>query len=1702
MLHLLRRPSAALALPLALLATATFAAPPDSSSSSSSPPVNIRLRAPWQSPPLLLEILEAVHTEDAAAFHPFLIELTTNGAYHTALADGSAKDVYEAAQRTLDSLGLLKDEGARQNWQMSLALHSESAKVAAVFQLAETSGSEERWASRVGLEGDEMRSKCGSWVDWYGDVVCTAEELETSLKSSVSQNRNHKVATYPFDHLIQTQEAAANVPTAVLYGNPISRNFAQLHQILRDAVTRQSPFRYVIRWRPPQPADGDAAQALTSGYLAGYGGALDLKKVDYLVIDDRKLKHASGAPSLGSAARDLGSQKQLEDRDWLQRQLLLNTSRVANTSALSPEEIDVLGLQAAQVVLHSSEPLRALEQLTHDFPLHARDLARGGVALSQELEEELEYLTSRVFRPGASDFWVNGRPITESEVPPHSLVKLLRSERGLVDSLMSGPLHLTPEEAVTILANQTTGKAQAPGSERKSFFDSSDRIERRQLLELAQARNDPEIQTIDDVRDGPITWWNNVAQDPEFRPYSPALRTLLRQVPPGQFPQIRRNVFNVIWVFDLRSQKANRFLTEHLCPLIGAARIPLHWGFVPGGLEEGPESDGELCRIRQTAECHSRDCIDPAMTPTATHIARLYWHLFERFGIKGACPYFEALAGPPKPPKRSQQPYEEETSEEEEPDVYVTLPQAQAAFMQVINKINPASLKGAKEISTTPDPREQPVREYVQRLRLTMKEERDGHMFFNGQYYPFIGPNVFQLIMQLVSMTAQSLQRTIYFGEIPESVDFGNYFYDQPGVFRARSNLVFPPVDEQGEVVGPKAKAVDLAKTRRSLSGVARLPVQTFLYPDGDAKINATVWIIADLDAAPTQQVLQDALAILRSEKSFRLGFVHMPGGDAQSTPAADLRLSSFVGQAIKAQVLDKMTADEFAVIIDELASTSSNLDQAGRVYNDVDGFTESSSSEQGSNDNNAASTLNDLKARGWNLASSKEADDFWKESGPTVAHVFGVTPGEAALIVNGRALSGVDLTSIKKTDLEALLQNERFKRIEPVLASLPTSALERLNPLSRSEAADAIADVASALGLYYHLDESKRNMFVPPVIMRVNSFEGIPAKYSSFEVGNRSTARLRFQAIVNPLAERTQRWASIFRLVSSLPDAHLEVILNPQHPSNEMPLKRFYRFSAPKALTFDEAGQEIAPTLSFHDLPQDAVLTMGLEAPPAWLTMASEAVYDLDNILLRDVPEDGREAGVLAVYDLKQVLIEGHAREVLTNSIPAGLQLLLQTPDGSQTLDTIVTANLAYFQFRARPGLYSLSIRPGKGDELYEMNSVGNLGWDSPGVEITGDSITLDTLQGLTIFPTVKKRSGKEKENLIEPIAGAADLKKGVKPLKAAKSIFNSLKKAATAVTTPEPKKSNQAELNIFTVASGHLYERMTYIMILSVLRHTNSTTKFWFIENFLSPSFKEFIPHLAKEYGFQYEMVTYAWPHWLRAQREKQRTIWGYKILFLDVLFPLDLDKVIFVDSDQVVRTDLKELTEIDLQGSPYGFPPMGDDSHDMDGYRFWKSGYWKGFLRGRPYHISALYVVDLKRFRSITAGDVLREQYHALSADPNSLSNLDQDLPQVLMDHIPIHTLDQEWLWCETWCSTEWLHKAKTIDLCSNPKTHEAKLDRARRQIPEWTELDEEVQRLARRVESEKEGGGVVMVGEKVKEKEQEEEMKGGDHPHDEL
>ena len=93
-----------------------------------------------------------------------------------------------------------------------------------------------------------------------------------------------------------------------------------------------------------------------------------------------------------------------------------------------------------------------------------------------------------------------------------------------------------------------------------------------------------------------------------------------------------------------------------------------------------------------------------------------------------------------------------------------------------------------------------------------------------------------------------------------------------------------------------------------------------------------------------------------------------------------------------------------------------------------------------------------------------------------------------------------------------------------------------------------------------------------------------------------------------------------------------------------------------------------------------------------------------------------------------------------------------------------------------------------------------------------------------------------------------------------------------------------------------------------------------------------QDFIPHMARKYNFEVELITYKWPQWLRSQSEKQRMIWGYKILFLDVLFPLDLNKVIFVDADQVWWSSEEARISHETKDCPCR--PQRTGGHELEG------------------------------------------------------------------------------------------------------------------------------------------------------------------------
>ncbi len=111
-----------------------------------------------------------------------------------------------------------------------------------------------------------------------------------------------------FDRVSPSPSLTLDTPprTAILYASLDSENFRELHSYLLSHASSNS-IEYVLRYIPPKQAD-DAPRS----FLSGYGVALDLKKMDYLAVDDRNMN--GGGLSFPSACPT--ARANVKKRSW------------------------------------------------------------------------------------------------------------------------------------------------------------------------------------------------------------------------------------------------------------------------------------------------------------------------------------------------------------------------------------------------------------------------------------------------------------------------------------------------------------------------------------------------------------------------------------------------------------------------------------------------------------------------------------------------------------------------------------------------------------------------------------------------------------------------------------------------------------------------------------------------------------------------------------------------------------------------------------------------------------------------------------------------------------------------------------------------------------------------------------------------------------------------------------------------------------------------------------------------------------------------------------------------------------------------------------------------------------------------------------------------------------------------------------------
>lgn len=1122
-----------------------------------------------------------------------------------------------------------------------------------------------------------------------------------------------------------------------------------------------------------------------------------------------------------------------------------------------------------------------------------------------------------------------------------------------------------------------------------------------------------------DFRSSHVHYLNNLEEDTMYKQWRSNLNELLMPVFPGQMRYIRKNLFHAVYVLD----PATVCGLESIEVIMSLYRnkVPMRFGVILYSskmIKKIEDNGGEL----PTFSAGKDDRL--AEDDISSLIIRLFLYIEEKHGTQSAFLFLSSV-------------HRLWSASEDLTDDSLEAHHVEGAFVEVLvsrAKSPPQDilLKLETESALKENAAESTL--FVFKLGLSKLQ---CCLLMNGLVVSEANE---EQTVNAMNEELPRIQEQVYFGHINSHTDVLDKFLSESGYRRYNPQITVERNDQKRFV----ALSTSLLERESVLNDISYLHSPQTV----DDLKQVTHLLAVDVSSKKGMKMLRQGLHYLMGgSKRSRLGVLfHVSGVDLSSTVVLakvfEVSASTFSYKPKLLDFLDK------ACSLYESEYMLASLSDTGNLQSFIEKVCE-------------LAGAHGLPSNEYRVALSDFATDAWRIHLDKVSHFLyrklGLEFGANAVITNGRVILPTEGSTFLSDDLGLLESVEFEQRIKMILEIINEVEWTDMDPdtITSKFISDLIMSISSSMATRERSSDRAH-------------FEVLNAKYSAVILHGNSS--IHIDAVIDPLSSSGQKLSPLLRILWKCVQPSMRIVLNPLSSLVDLPLKNYYRYVVPMMDDFSNTDYSISgPKAFFSNMPLSKTLTMNLDVPEPWLVEPVIAVHDLDNILLENL---GDTSTLQAVFELEALVLTGHCSE-RDHDPPRGLQLILGTKNIPHLVDTLVMANLGYWQMKVSPGVWYLQLAPGRSADLYTLkeNGVGSQHLPS------SKQIVINDLRGKVVHLEVLKKKGKEHEQLLA--VSVDDHLPERKKENHNRWNSNLLKWASGLIGGNEQTNRRQSSLdhgktgrygetiNIFSIASGHLYERFLKIMILSVLKNTNRPVKFWFIKNYLSPQFKDVIPHMAQEYGFEYELITYKWPTWLHKQTEKQRIIWAYKILFLDVIFPLSLEKVIFVDADQVVRADMGELYDMDIKGRPLAYTPFCHNNKDMDGYRFWRQGFWKDHLRGKPYHISALYVVDLVKFRQTAAGDNLRVFYETLSKDPNSLSNLDQDLPNYAQHNVPIFSLPQEWLWCESWCGNSTKSKAKTIDLCNNPMTKEPKLQGAKRIVSEWVDLDAEARQFTGRI-----------------------------------
>jgi UDP-glucose:glycoprotein glucosyltransferase len=386
------------------------------------------------------------------------------------------KELYTKFLELLQSDGHITDPETLASFKFALSVRSAAPRIQAHYQYYRT-------AVEPSLQADQGKH-CRLWVSLNGKQYCSPdldEEPWGNIRSEryvspMLQNEEHPL-TYtstdelPFDRILGNSSA---LPT-IVYADLTMPRFKKFHKTI-SKTAKEGKTSYRLRHIPSVWAVMKAPLVVN-----GYGVELQLKRTDYIVIDDRQAEQGEKVANQKPLATGLDG-----DED------------VSDLKPLSKDDVPNLALNAASFVMSSEQPMDTLLKLVQDFPKYTSTIA--GRNASADFIAEHSTNREVLLPPGSNVIWINGVQIPAREVNPHALLAHMRRERKLINGVRGQGL--SASDAVSLLSHSAITEGQ-----------SGDDVQRYDFRDTAEGGNT-------------IIWMNNIEKDSRYESWSTELRSV------------------------------------------------------------------------------------------------------------------------------------------------------------------------------------------------------------------------------------------------------------------------------------------------------------------------------------------------------------------------------------------------------------------------------------------------------------------------------------------------------------------------------------------------------------------------------------------------------------------------------------------------------------------------------------------------------------------------------------------------------------------------------------------------------------------------------------------------------------------------------------------------------------------------------------------------------------------------------------------------------------------------------------------------------------------------------------------------------------------------------------------------------------------------------------------------------------------------